>query len=226
MPKVLITTPELFGGGAPCHQLLTDAGFEIVYPPPGVRLFEEDLLIKHLQGIDAMIAGMEPFTRHVLANTRLRAIARFGVGYDAIDIPAATAAGVVVAIAVGGNQHSVAEHTMALILGVFRGLALRDRQTRRQLASRHAAAPRRPDAGTRRAGTHRQGGGAPRQGMGLTVIAHDAAADAEFCRSHDVRLCSLDDLIEQSDIVSLHVPCTPQMVGLISAAQDCSHETG
>ena len=55
---------------------------EVVYPPPGVLLFEPALLREHLRGIDAMVASIEPLTREILAASTLRVVARMGVGYE------------------------------------------------------------------------------------------------------------------------------------------------
>ncbi len=130
MPRVLVTPIELVRRHEPAQDVLESAGFEIVYPPVGMNLYDEQRLIDHLPGIDAMLAGMEPLSARVLAASSLRAIARFGVGYDAIDVAAATQRGIAVTITPGTNQVSAAEHTLALILGVLRGLPGRDRTVR------------------------------------------------------------------------------------------------
>src|SRR5438876_226108 len=116
MAKVLIAPSILAGVEAPHLQVLRQNGFEPVFPPRAVQLTEEDLL-RTLQGVAAVIAGSEPYTRRVLAaHPQLRVIARAGVGYDAVDLPAATEQGVAVTITPGTNQDAVAEHTFALLL--------------------------------------------------------------------------------------------------------------
>ncbi len=226
MPRVLITPPELFDGNGPCHEILRAAGMEIVYPPPGLRLSTEDLLHGHLQGIDAMIAGVEPFTRRVLSAAQLRVIARYGVGYDAIDVPAATDHNVVITIAAGANQISVAEHMLALLLGVFRAVAKRDRDIRAGTWKRFVA-PRWAgalwgwsvwDASARPS--------SPAQALGLSIIVHDPLADQGFARQHGLRLCSLDELLCESDIVSLHLPCTPETAHMMNAARFAQMKPG
>ncbi len=91
-PRVLVTPIELVRKHEPAQEVLLAAGLEIVYPPVGIHLYDEDRLIAHLLGIDAMLAGMEPLSARVLAQSNLKTIARFGVGYDAIDIPTANRA--------------------------------------------------------------------------------------------------------------------------------------
>src|SRR5262249_42583343 len=108
---------------------LLAAGFELIYPKVGHQMVESELSVK-LPGNKASLAGSEPYTRNILeANPELRVIARVGVGYDAVDVPAATECGIAVCIAPGTNQDSVAEHTMLLILALARTLIIQHNQT-------------------------------------------------------------------------------------------------
>src|SRR5205823_147604 len=76
-----------------------------------------------LPGIKASLAGSEPYTARVLAAfPSLRVIARAGVGFDAVDVAAATRNGVAVAITPGTNEGSVAEHTFTLLLGLAKNI--------------------------------------------------------------------------------------------------------
>jgi D-3-phosphoglycerate dehydrogenase / 2-oxoglutarate reductase len=217
MPRILVTPVELVYQPGPCQAVLESAGFEIVYPPRGVRLYQTDLLIEHLQGVDGMIAGMEPLDRRVLESSRLRAVARVGVGYDAIDVPAATKLGIAVTITPGTNHISVAEHTLALMLGVLRGFPQRDQDVRRGHWGRKLL-PRLAGKTLGLIGLGRIGKAVvPRaQGLELNVIAHDPLADPQYAARHGVRLCSLDELLAGSDIVSLHLPCTPATAHVIN----------
>src|SRR5436309_10440168 len=107
MPKALIAPMTLANLGGPYAEVLRGAGFELVYPKRPLQLMEDELL-PMLHGMSATLAGSEPYTRRVLAaNPSLRVIARAGVGYDAVDLAAATEHGVAVAIAPGTNQDAV-----------------------------------------------------------------------------------------------------------------------
>ena len=66
------------------------------------------------------MAGLETVSRKVLEQSGLRAVARYGVGYDSVDVEAATERGVAVTITPGVNHISVAEHTLAMIFGILR----------------------------------------------------------------------------------------------------------
>ena len=117
MPKVLIAPTTLAKVDASFLHTLRDGGFELVYSGKPYQLLEDDLLVV-LKGIDASLAGSEPYTARVFAaHPQLRVVARVGVGYDAVEVPAATAHGVAVTIAPNTNQDAVAEHTFSLMLG-------------------------------------------------------------------------------------------------------------
>src|SRR5207245_822619 len=100
----------------PWLRLLRESGFTLTFPPKAVQMTEDELDAQ-LAGVDAVVAGSEPYTRRVLAaHPTLRVIARAGVGYDAVDVAAATKHGMAVTITPNTNQDAVAEHTFALML--------------------------------------------------------------------------------------------------------------
>lgn len=217
MPRVLVTPIEVLRRHEPCQEVLLSAGFEIVYPPVGIDLYDEDRLIQYLPGIDAMLAGMEPLSARVLRTSSLKAIARFGVGYDAIHIPTATELHIPVAITPGTNQVSAAEHTMALLLGVMRGLPGRDRTVRDGSWIRPPLA-RLEGKTLGLLGLGRIGKEVvPRaQAFGVRVLAHDPHIDHDFAIKHQIEVVSFDDLLTRSDIVSLHLPCLPETQSIIN----------
>jgi D-3-phosphoglycerate dehydrogenase len=219
MPRVLVVTPNLRTPQHPYRDLLAAAGFEVVFPAEAARLSDPAVLIGQLQGIDAVIASTEPYTPEVLAATRLRVISRTGVGYDAVDVPAATRRGVVVTVTPGTNHHSVAESAIALLMGVFRGLPRRHHEVHTGRWTRRVL-PRLMGKTIGLVGLGRIGRAmVPRcQGLGLHVIAHDPLADAVWAAEHGVRLRSFDELLAEADIVSLHLPAAAENVNLIDAA--------
>ena len=220
MPRILLTSPVLQNNAqGPFRDVLEGAGLEVVGLPPGAQTFDEDSLIRLLDGVDGTLASMEPYTREVLAATRLRAIARHGVGYDAIDVPAATEHGVAVVIAAGANHDCVAEQTIALLMGVFRGVVNRDRSVRARRWDRGPLLPRLAGRTFGIVGLGRIGRAVvPRAiGLGLNIIAYDPVANAASAAALGVRLVPLDTLFAEADIVSLHCPNTPETANMINA---------
>lgn len=219
MPRILITSPILQHAPGPYRDRLEAAGMEVVYLPETANIFEIPQLIRQLDGIDGTLASVEPYTREVLAATKLRAIARHGVGYDAIDVAAATDYRVAIAIAAGTNHDCVAEQAIALLLGVFRAVPARDRSLRERKWNRGRLLPRLAGRTLGIVGFGRIGRAlAPRaKGLGLTVIAHDPLASAASAAALGVRLVPLDELMATADIVSLHCPVTPETALMINA---------
>lgn len=220
MPRILVTPSLILHRPGPYRDILEAAGFEVTYPKEilSESFPDPELLLRQLEGVSGVLAGSELYTSDVLARSGLRAIARMGVGYDAIDVAAATERKIAVTITPGTNEHSVAEQTMALLLGVFRGFPKRDRDTRQGVWKREPL-PRLAGRTMGLVGLGRIGKAVvPRAiGMGLKLIAHDPFADQVFASQHGVRLVSMDEVLTESDIVSLHAPCTPETTDLINA---------
>jgi phosphoglycerate dehydrogenase-like enzyme len=217
MPKVLITPTSLAGVSGPFLDLLREAGFEVVYTGRGAQLTEEEIL-HHLAGISATLAGSEPYTRRVLAaHPDLRVIARVGVGYDAVDVAAATAQGIAVTITPGANHDAVAEHTFALILALAKHLISQDRGTRADRWPRQTNLPLRGRA-LGIAGLGRIGKAVALRGecFGMRLLAYEPFPDVDFVRRHNVSLMPLERLLAEADYLTLHTPLTPESRHLIN----------
>lgn len=217
MPRVLVTPTVVRNIPGEYSEILTRGGFEIVYPPQGCDTMQRANLLPLLAGVDAMVASVEPLTREVLSQTKLRAIARMGVGYDAIDIEAATDLGIAVTITPGTLEESVAEHTIALMLAVTRGIVARDREVRGGVWSRRAM-PRMAGKTFGIVGLGRIGRAVVSKvlALGMKVVAHDPCADEQFAASRGVTLLPLEQLLRTADVVSLHSPTTADTRDMIN----------
>jgi phosphoglycerate dehydrogenase-like enzyme len=202
---------------APFQATLQNAGFELVYPGHAHQMNEEELLAA-LDGISASLAGSEPYTARVLAaHPQLRVIARMGVGYDAVDVPAATARGIPVCIAPNTNQGSVAEHTFCLLLGLTRNLVPQHLGTRAGNWPRGTNLPLR----TRTLGLlglGRIGKAVATRALAfeMRVVAHDPYPDTAWAVKHGIALMSVEQVLAESDFVSLHLPATEASTHLIN----------
>lgn len=218
MPRVLVTPTLLRNDSGAFSQILLKAGFEVVFPPDACDTYQAANLLRLLDGVEGMVASTEPMPRELLAQTRLRAIARVGVGFDSIDIPGATDLGIAVTITPGTLEESVAEHTVALMLAVTRDLLRKDREVRSGVWLRKPF-PRMAGRTFGIVGLGRIGKAVvPKvQGLGMKVIACDPFADAAFARKHGIELVPLDELLARADVVSLHSPSTGETGNLINA---------
>jgi phosphoglycerate dehydrogenase-like enzyme len=217
MAKVLITPAPLAGIHGVFLQVLRDAGFEVAYPAKAAQLTEDELH-DQLRGVSAALAGSEPYTRRVLqANPQLRVIARAGVGYDAVDTAAASDLGMVVTIAPGTNQDSVAEHTFTLILALAKHLIPQHLGTRAGKWPRQANLPLRGRT-LGIAGLGRIGKAVALRGeaFGMNLLAYEPFPDKQFVAEHKIPLVTMDRLLAESDYLSLHMPLTPESKYLIN----------
>jgi phosphoglycerate dehydrogenase-like enzyme len=217
MPRVLISSATLASSEGPHLQVLRDAGFEIVFPPTPKLLTEQELA-GLLPGIHATLAGPETYTPEVIRQAKeLRVIARSGVGYDAVDVQAATECGVAVAITPGTNHESVAEQTFALILALAKRIVPRHQEVKaggwKRLPS---LALRGSTLGI--VGLGRIGKAVALRGecFGMKLLAAEAYPDHAFIRQHGIGLVPLAELLRQSDYVTLHAPLIPETKHLIN----------
>jgi D-3-phosphoglycerate dehydrogenase / 2-oxoglutarate reductase len=167
-----------------------------------------------------------PFTEKVLSQLpKCQLIARFGIGMDSVDLDAATKHGIVVANAAEYCVPEVADHATALILSLARRVTMMDRWVRQgHWANAVGKTGLMPRLSTQSVGFVGFGRIARRAARNMenifgTLLAYDPYVSQEQVQEYKVRMVSLDELLEQSDYVSVHTPLMPQTRGLIGAAQ-------
>jgi D-3-phosphoglycerate dehydrogenase / 2-oxoglutarate reductase len=217
MDKVLIAPMTLVGIDGAFLRVLREAGLELVYPNTGTQLTEEELL-HFLPGIKASLAGSEPYTARVLdANPQLRVIARVGVGYDAVDVEAATEHGCAVTITPGTNEGSVAEHAFGLMIGLARDMVNQHLGVKSGGWPRRAILPLRGRtlgiAGLGRIGKAMAVRGAA---FGMRLLAYDPVPDKTFADNLGVTLVPFERLLAESDYLTLHLPVSAESRYLIN----------
>lgn len=216
MPRVLITVPTLVAD-APHVALLQAAGFETVFASWLVRPGEEKLL-RELDRVSATLAGSEPYTRRVLEAARdLRVIARVGVGFDDVDVAAATERGIAVTITPGANHDAVAEHALALILTLAKNIIRSDSSTRGGAWTRVPTLPLRGSA-LGIVGLGRIGRSVARRAHAfqMRILAHEPDPDPDFVHRHTVEIVAFERLLAEADFLTLHVPLTAETRHLIN----------
>jgi phosphoglycerate dehydrogenase-like enzyme len=192
----------------PHLDLLSLAGFDVRQAPRDQNLYDDQTLFRIAGGVDAVIAGSEPWPRWVLEGLpQLRVLSRTGVGYDAIDMSACDDCGVVVATTPGVNHHAVAEHTIALLMGIARGFPRRDAVVRNGTWPRFSTS-RVMGRTLGIVGLGRIGRAVATRavGLGLKVIACDPYAQLEFAEQWGIELTTFPELLGRADYVSLHLP--------------------
>lgn len=216
----LLVTPTSFGKCDPRLKSELEALVgEVIYNTTG-KPMSTDLLMQLLPGVDGYIAGLESITREALAVAdRLKVIARYGVGVDAVDLSAAKERGIVVTNTPGANSGSVAELTLGLMLALVRQIP-------------EGAAAVRKGQFPRLAGMSIEGKTIGIIGLGAigkqlarrlsafdaSLLAYEPYPDAVFAEKYGVQFTTLDDLLPRADIVSLHLPLMAETHGMVDQA--------
>jgi D-3-phosphoglycerate dehydrogenase len=201
---------------------------------PGIELLKRDFevdvrlglspegLLETIGDYDGMIIrSATKVTAEVIERAdNLKAIGRAGIGVDNIDIEAATKRGVIVANAPESNTVAAAEHTLGLMLASARRIPAADSSLREGEWKRSAFKGVEVSGKTLGLiGLGHVGAIVTRGalGMGMRVLAYDPYVSEDRMRQVNVeRAETTDEVFEQSDFVSLHVPRTPQTTGLVN----------
>jgi phosphoglycerate dehydrogenase-like enzyme len=195
---------------------------ELTENPLGHALSEDELLT-FLPRFDAALAGPEPYTERVIAACpNLKIIARTGVGYDKVDVEAASRRGIYVTwTPIPELSYAIAEQTFALILSFIKRIphlnqSIREGKWDRAKWSKEIENLYPKTLGllglgrigaevARRAKSHR-----------MSLIYYDSVRMLELEEELGIRYTSLDELLSTADIISIHVPLTPATRGLIN----------
>ena len=178
-------------------------------------------LTQFLQGAEVAVVGLEHLTAEVLAGLPgLRIVAKLGTGVDMLDLGEMRRRGIRLGWAPGANALSIAELVIAFAMVALRHMgalnaALRagDRPPQRMgrlLTGRVVGLH-----GCGHIGQHVVRLLAP---FGCTILAHDIADRSDFYAAHGVQAVGFDELLERSEILSLHVPLTPETRGMYDDA--------
>ena len=216
--RVLVTSVFLRPGGE-VDRRLRDEGFEPVYAPLiGGRRTEEEL-IALLQGVSGAIVAGDPFTARVMqAAPQLRVISRTGVGYDAVDVKAATARGIIVCNTPGVNRHAVAEWAFALMLACARKMHANLAEVRRGGWNRHEGMDLAGKTlGIVGLGTIGKEVAQRARAFEMRILAHDVQVDQVFAEANGVTYVPLETLLRESDFVSLHLFLNERSRHLVNA---------
>jgi len=185
---------------------LKEKGFEIILNPLGRTLNESELL-DCIDGCDAVVAGTEKYNQKVLeSNTNLKVISRLGVGIDNIDLDVAKKEKILVSKCNTSPSRAVAELVLGLFLNLSRKIIdmnndLKSDIWRKQMGSLLSGKV----LGVVGLGEIGKTFIKITSGLGLKYLAYDINEDDEFSTEYDVKYVPLDQLLEESDLITLHI---------------------
>lgn len=193
-------------------------GFEVVVREEP----SEDELASLIKGFHALIVRSKPLVsrRVIYSADSLRIIARAGVGLDNIDVEAARERGIEVINAPASSTMSVAELAVGLMISVARKIAFSDRRMRMgEWPKKHAVGVELHGKTLGIVGAGRIGSTVARIcrfGFNMNIIYYDPYRNEQLEKEVGARYVDLDTLLRESDVVSIHVPLTPQTQHLIN----------
>lgn len=199
------------------EQRLRDKGYTVVR----TSVYDPKDIIREGYGNEVAIMGAADYwTRQVFSELKdsLRLLVRFGVGLDNVDVKAATENGILVANSAGANKESVAELAVTLMLSCGRRIVWLENKLKSGVWQ---GLPRTRQFGGKTVGLVGFGAIAKCvakmvRGFNARVLAYDVIQDKNTADELGVTFCTLDELLAQSDFVSLHVPLNPQTRHMVS----------
>ena len=204
--------------------------------PKGIELLQKEFevvvkdklpaeeLLEIIPQFDAiMVRSASKVTKEVIDRaTNLKIIGRAGVGVDNIDIPAATARGIIVINSPGGNTIAATEHTMAMMLAMSRNIPIANETMQKGEWNRKkyvGVELRGKTLGV--IGMGRIGSGVAKRALAfeMNVLAYDPYINEERAQALGVKVATFDEVIENADFITVHMPLTPDTKGMIGMEQ-------
>lgn len=216
--KILVTPTSLQEGKkSDALDALKAFSNDLVFSPTGKPLTEDEL-IPLLKDCDGYVAGLDYVTEKALKEcNNLKVISRYGVGYDRVDLATAKEKGIIVTNTPGVNAVAVAELAFGLALSIARKISYLDKKTREgewvrstgmELGGKTMAIMGLGAIGKNVAKYA--------QGFGMNVMAYDPYINEAYAKENNIQVASFDDVVKNADVISLHLPLTPETKHLIS----------
>lgn len=219
--KILITPKSFKNYKEKTYPLMESLGYAIIDNKSGETLTEDEIIRMAREDVIGIIVGIDILSERVLNSCRdLKAVSKYGAGLDNIDLEAAARLNIKVMNAAGSNSASVAEFALALMFEAARRVSVLngnvksgrwDRVMGMELTGKTLGVIGCGCIGKEVAGRAK--------GLCMNVVVYDPYFnDFDFLKQNNVSLCqSLHETLASSDIVSLHLPLTPETKRLINS---------
>lgn len=207
MKKILVTPRSFAKYSKKPIEKLRNAGFEIIGNDSG-EIFTEERMEKAIADADAVIVGVDPLPASILAKApRLKVVSKYGVGLDNVDLDYCKEHGIEVAITRGANSNAVADFAFALLLAVARRMGEIDRACRAgDWKKRVALDIWGKKIGILGLGAIGKGVALRAKGFNMEIYGYDVYKDEAFIKENDIRFTSVEEIFDECDFVSVHLP--------------------
>ena len=218
--KILITPKSFKTYKHKAYPILKEAGYEIIENTLGRTMTENEIIDLAKRDVIGIIVGVDPLPAGVLEQCKdLKAISKYGVGMDNIDLDKAKDLGIKVKNALGTNNISVAELAIGLMFAVYRNIpsissGVKSGSWERVIGSELTG----KSLGLLGGGQIGKEVAKRARGLEMKVSIYDPYFnDESFLKQYEIEICrQFNDFISDSDIISLHLPVTPETKGIIN----------
>ncbi|MBQ8802815.1 MAG: phosphoglycerate dehydrogenase [Tyzzerella sp.] len=222
MSKKIVVTPRGFAKcGLDNAKIMEAAGFEVVYNDTGVAYTKEEFY-KITKDAVGVIVGVESVDRaYIDAHPKLKAVVKFGVGTDNIDLEYCKEKGIFVGRTVGSNSRSVAELAISFVIADSKNLYDSIGNAREHgWAKMTGYEVLDKTIGIIGFGAIGREVARMAFGLGMHVVAYDVCGiDKEFAEKFEVEEVSVEEIVKVADFISLHMPLTEETKDFISAKE-------
>ena len=221
--KVLITTRTFGKFSAEPASILEKAGLTPIYLDKYPVASEDELLPYLDEDVVAILPGLETISSKSMdAAPGLKVVSKHGVGVDRIDLAAAKERNIAVTFTPGVTRFTVAEAGFALMMAVARRIPQADRCMRGggwNAQSFFGTSVYGRTLGIVGLGKIGKAMAMLSKGFNMTLLGYDPMWDDDFAKEYGVRRCTFDELLQESDYVTLHAPSTPDTENLMGARE-------
>ena len=217
MLKVVITANKVSEVDTEAITMLKSAGF-LVEEYPDAALYTKEKLKDILKDADAVIAGLEPYTKEVIQDMpKLKIIARRGVGIDAIDQEAIRERGIALTRTEGCVEDAVSDLVMAYILEHARNISMHNREMKQGIWAYHIGTGLKGKTlGIIGFGGIGKATASRANAFGMRVVCYHRHSDPVAEKQYQAEYVDIDSLLAQSDYISVSVPLNPETKYLIN----------
>ncbi len=211
MSKKIVVTPRGFAKcGVENAEIMRDAGFEVIYNDTGLAYTEEEFY-QVTEGASGVIVGVEEVDKAFIdAHPSLQAVVKFGVGTDNIDLEYCKEKNIFVGRTVGSNARSVAETAISFVIADSKNLYESFTNTKEYgWAKMTGYEVQGKTIGIVGFGAIGREVAKMAWGLGMKVLAYDVCEiPADFAARYDIKVATVDEILQNSDFISLHIPLT------------------
>ena len=218
--KVLVTPRSYGKADDTVYDILRDNDIQIVPNTTG-GILKKNEMMELIKDCDGVILGVDPMDADIInAGKKLKVISKYGVGIDNIDMETAKQNHIQVMRTIGANSAAVADYAMSLVLALMRKVVVIDKNCRNKNWGKiETMEVTGKTIGLLGFGAIGKLVAQRAQGFSMKVMAYDVFWDAEYAKTNDIEYATPEQIYENADIISIHLPLLPETKHMIGAKE-------